>query len=224
MPNSQSNSSADPKALAHSLCNLADACRIQGRYAGAEPLYRKALALAERGVMARLSGVAAWLVALQAAPLIAIGCWLRATSLEEMPGHLGDESYYGIQAARLLEGRRCVPWTTTGNLLAPSYVLMELPLLTIFEPSLWVLVAPDCLGVLHDVRVTWEACERRGRVPDYLVLSAARAPDASTGTNVEELRTLGIAEPVQSVGRDCQDLSPLAHALVARFEHDSAPR
>lgn len=92
------------------------------------------------------------------------------------------------------------------------------------EPSLWVLVAPDCLGVLHDVRVTWEACERRGRVPDYLVLSAARAPDASTGTNVEELRTLGIAEPVQSVGRDCQDLSPLAHALVARFEHDSAPR
>ena len=122
----------------------------------------------------------------------------------------------------------CHLWSlveTAGAVFSPlSPDATNFELAKALDPALWVLVAPDCLGVLHDVRVTWEACDRRGRVPDYLVLSAARAPDASTGTNIEELRTLGIAEPVQSVGRDSQDLSPLARALVARFEHDSATR
>lgn len=106
---------------------------------------------------------------------------------------------------------------TAGAMFSPlSSEASNFELAKALEPALWVLIAPDCLGVLHDVRVTWEACERRGRVPDYLVLSAARAPDASTGTNVEELRTLGIADPLQGVGRDSQDLAPLARALLAR--------
>jgi dethiobiotin synthetase len=100
--------------------------------------------------------------------------------------------------------------------LAPSATNFELALA--LEPALWVLVAPDALGVLHDVRVTWEACARRGRQPDYLLLSAARAADASTGTNFEELRALGIASPIQALARDAVDLTPLARALLAHSE------
>jgi tetratricopeptide (TPR) repeat protein len=48
MPNSQANSPADLRSQAHALCNAADTFRVQGHYAEAEPLYREALALAEK--------------------------------------------------------------------------------------------------------------------------------------------------------------------------------
>jgi dethiobiotin synthetase len=98
--------------------------------------------------------------------------------------------------------------------LGPSATNFELA--SALEPAFWVLVAPDALGVLHDVRVTWEACARRGRVPDFLVLSGARTADASTGTNADELRTLGIADPLQTLQHGSEDLSPLARALLAK--------
>lgn len=105
--------------------------------------------------------------------------------------------------------------------LSPQATNFELALA--LEPGLWVLVAPDALGVLHDVRVTWEACARRGRQPDYLLLSAARPADASTGTNSDELRSLGIASPIQTLARDAVDLTPLASALLAHSESKSKP-
>lgn len=114
----------------------------------------------------------------------------------------------------------CTLWSiveTAGALfspLAPNATNFELA--RALEPAIWVLVAPDSLGVLHDVSVTWEACSRRGRVPDYLVLSAARPADASTGTNADELRTLGIAQPLQTLAQGSADLSLLARAILAR--------
>jgi hypothetical protein len=39
-------------------------------------------------------------------------------------------------------------------------------------------------------------------MPDFVVLSAAREPDASTGTNADELARLGIATPVAVLGRE----------------------
>lgn len=103
---------------------------------------------------------------------------------------------------------------TAGALFSPLGAnTTNFELASALGPALWVLVAPDALGVLHDVRVTWEACARRGRVPDYLVLSAARSADASTGTNTDELRTLGLAEPLQVLTRGSDDLSQLARAL-----------
>jgi dethiobiotin synthetase len=69
------------------------------------------------------------------------------------------------------------------------------------DPALWVLVAPDSLGVLHDVTACLHAMRARGRVPDAVVLNAARPRDASTGTNAGELRTLGVADPVATIGR-----------------------
>lgn len=104
---------------------------------------------------------------------------------------------------------------TAGAVFSPlSALATNFDLAEALSPAIWLLIAPDCLGVLHDVRVTWEACERRGRVPDFLVLSAARESDASTGTNADELRALGIGSPLQSVARDSQDLFPLARALL----------
>jgi dethiobiotin synthetase len=70
------------------------------------------------------------------------------------------------------------------------------------DPSFWVLVAPDALGVLHDVTATLSATAARGRSPDAVVLSAARAPDASTGTNAAELERLGLVRKPFALGRD----------------------
>jgi dethiobiotin synthetase len=77
--------------------------------------------------------------------------------------------------------------------LAPELTNADLALA--LEPAIWVLVAPDSLGVLHDVSATLAALASRKRLPDHVVLSAARAPDASTGTNGAELRELGIVTP-----------------------------
>ncbi|HEY0465672.1 MAG TPA: dethiobiotin synthase [Polyangiaceae bacterium] len=75
--------------------------------------------------------------------------------------------------------------------LAPGITNFELA--RALEPALWVLVAADALGVLHDVSSTWKAMRSCGREPDHLVLSGAREPDASSGSNAAELASLGIA-------------------------------
>ena len=62
------------------------------------------------------------------------------------------------------------------------------------DPSLWILVAPDRLGVLHDLTVTLSAMKLRGRTPDFIVMSQPDPLDTSVGTNAEELRNLGIAQ------------------------------
>jgi len=62
-------------------------------------------------------------------------------------------------------------------------------------------VAPDRLGVLHDVVGALTAMQSRGRSPDWLVLSAPAQADASTGTNAAELRQLGVRPAVISLER-----------------------
>jgi dethiobiotin synthetase len=46
-----------------------------------------------------------------------------------------------------------------------------------------VIVAANRLGVIHDVRATVEAAERRGLTVQAVVLSAVETPDASVGSN-----------------------------------------
>jgi dethiobiotin synthetase len=78
----------------------------------------------------------------------------------------------------------------------------NLDLALLLEPALWLLVAPDALGVLHDLSTTLCAMRARARAPDVIVLSAARAIDESTGGNLEEATELGIAKPVAALARD----------------------
>jgi dethiobiotin synthetase len=85
------------------------------------------------------------------------------------------------------------------------------------EPAIWVLVAADTLGVLHDVSACIAAMRSRGRAPDHVVLSAAREPDLSTGTNAAELRALGIASPAAVLARnDDRGIEDLVHRLIDR--------
>jgi len=88
----------------------------------------------------------------------------------------------------------CTVVETAGGVfspLAPGVANFELA--RALEPAVWVLVAADALGVLHEVSATLKAMRACGREPEHLVLSGAREPDASTGSNASELRTLDIA-------------------------------
>jgi dethiobiotin synthetase len=75
------------------------------------------------------------------------------------------------------------------------------------EPATWLLVAPDTLGVLHDVSATLFAMRARHRLPDLVVLTAARPTDPSTGTNAPELEALAICHVAAVLGP--HDPSPL---------------
>jgi dethiobiotin synthetase len=80
-------------------------------------------------------------------------------------------------------------------------------------PATWVLVAPDRLGVLHDVGSCLLAMEALGRRPDYLILSSPESPDASTGTNGDELARNPLTPPLIILPRN--DPNPL-RALLER--------
>jgi len=82
-----------------------------------------------------------------------------------------------------------------GGLFSPlSETASNADLTLALTPDVRLLVAPDRLGVLHEVRAVFEACRARGLRLDGVVLSAPAAPDLSTSTNEEELaRTSGLS-------------------------------
>ena len=104
---------------------------------------------------------------------------------------------------------------SAGGCLSPlAKGLTNTDLALALEPAIWILVAPDSLGVLHDVSATLAALTSRSRVPDHVVLSTARVPDASTGTNGAELTALGIVTPLAIAPRgDERSLDGLAEML-----------
>jgi hypothetical protein len=82
-----------------------------------------------------------------------------------------------------------------------------------------VLVAPDSLGVFHDVRAALLGLTAVSRAPDYLVLSQSRVRDAATGLNAAEFRRIGLPRPIAVVGRDADArvaLAPLVRAMARR--------
>jgi dethiobiotin synthetase len=82
-----------------------------------------------------------------------------------------------------------------GGLFTPlSDEACNADLLALLRPDATMLVAPNRLGVLHDVRACAEACRARGLGLDGTVLVAQETPDASAATNRAELaRTSGLA-------------------------------
>ena len=94
--------------------------------------------------------------------------------------------------------------------------LTNMDLARALEPAVWLLVAPDSLGVLHDLRVTLDTMAARARLPDLLVLSAARPADASTGTNAEECARVGLPTPVAVLkAGDSAPLQRIAERLLS---------
>lgn len=89
--------------------------------------------------------------------------------------------------------------------------LTNVDLALALAPSIWLLVAPDALGVLHDLTATLRALPR---APDAVLLSVSRASDQSTGTNADELRRLGVVEVLEVVTRDAKACERTAKWLL----------
>ena len=106
---------------------------------------------------------------------------------------------------------------TAGGVFSPlSATAVNFDLGLALDPAVWVLVAADALGVLHEVSATLQAMRARGRVPDHVVLSGARPADASTGSNAAELSALGIATPSAVLARnDDSGITALVDRLMA---------
>lgn len=112
---------------------------------------------------------------------------------------------------------------TAGGVLSPlGEATTNFDLALALEPAVFVLIAPDALGVLHDVAATLLACRSLGRVPDLVVLSGARPADASTGANADELMQIvfprldsrSAVPPGGSAAPACMQVSTIAAGAV----------
>lgn len=100
--------------------------------------------------------------------------------------------------------------------LAPGVTNVDLALA--LGQAAWLLVAPDSLGVLHDVTATLRSLPRP---PDAVVLSRSRAPDASTGTNAAELQRLDIAEVLEVLEAGAESCPATVEWLLANRKYTS---
>jgi dethiobiotin synthetase len=84
---------------------------------------------------------------------------------------------------------------TAGGLFSPlgDDAFTNADLVAALRPCAVLLVAPDRLGVLHDLTSTLGFASSRGLRAPGVALSAPDSPDASTGRNANELAKLGIA-------------------------------
>lgn len=96
-------------------------------------------------------------------------------------------------------------------------VIRNLDLAIALAADLWLLIAPDRLGVLHDVTTTLDTLGGRGRTPDCLVLVPPKTADASTGSNARELQRLHPELPV--IAHSSPDAAELAQWVAARLPH-----
>ncbi len=136
----------------------------------------------------------------------------------------------GVNGPRSANGRRSAGeragpgdacWTvieTAGGVFSPlGPGVSNLDMAHALGPAVWILVARDALGVLHDVSAVLAAMSA-DRPIDFVVVNAPGFVDDSTGTNATELETLGIHERVWSVRRDdSDDVSALANEISRGF-------
>jgi dethiobiotin synthetase len=85
------------------------------------------------------------------------------------------------------------------------------------RPDALLLVAPDRLGVLHDVGATLRAVSAAGLTATAVAVVRPAQPDLSTGTNAAELRLLG-APPVFEIPRGTVEALGALPELRALYE------
>ena len=81
-------------------------------------------------------------------------------------------------------------------------------------PAVVLLVAPDRLGVLHDVSACLYAASAVGLVVSNIVLSQPAVSDSSTGTNAHEIEQIGLGRPLGVFPRAALD-APESRAMAA---------
>jgi dethiobiotin synthetase len=96
-----------------------------------------------------------------------------------------------------------------GGLFTPlSDTTVNADLVRVLTPDVTFLVAPDKLGVLHDVLSTRRAARTAGVDLDGIVLITPERPDTSTGLNADELDRLVDVPVVAKVARGtCRELA-----------------
>jgi dethiobiotin synthetase len=110
-----------------------------------------------------------------------------------------DLDVIGRRADELASTADGVIVEAAGGLFSPiADTLTNVELVQRLLPAAVVLVAPDRLGVLHDLGACLAAARARGTAVSAIVLSAPAAPDASTGTNAAEVERIGLG-PVVAV-------------------------
>jgi dethiobiotin synthetase len=86
---------------------------------------------------------------------------------------------------------------TAGGLFSPlGHGSTNFDLVQALRPNAVILVAPDRLGVLHELTTTLGFAAVRGGAAFGVVLSTPATRDASTGHNAAAIGALGIARPV----------------------------
>jgi dethiobiotin synthetase len=106
---------------------------------------------------------------------------------------------------------------TAGGLLSPlTERATNLDLVRSIAPDVVVLVAPDRLGVLHDVTACRLALERAVELPRAsIVLELPERSDASTGANAGLLERLGYGPVLGTLPRGAPDDAPVQRAASA---------
>ncbi len=123
-----------------------------------------------------------------------------------------------VRRARALldEGCERLVVELAGGLCSPlGPALDNVSMISALGPERTVLVAPDRLGVLHEVRCALLAARARGIALPTVVLSAPERADASTGLNARELDALGIAAVAASFPRAARDAEATRDAAAA---------
>ncbi len=80
--------------------------------------------------------------------LVGLACWFRTSSLSAIPEHFADESYEGLQVARMLQGQKYTLLTMNGNLMDPFFLAMQVPFQLISKPSVGVIRSASALSGL----------------------------------------------------------------------------
>jgi dethiobiotin synthetase len=110
---------------------------------------------------------------------------------------------------------------TAGGLLSPlGAELTNLDLTCALKPDAVLLVAPDRLGVLHEVTATMFALHVLApELPEpVVVLQAPALADDSTGTNAMELLSLEIARTVANLPRGTPESAQVQLVVVELLE------
>ena len=123
--------------------------------------------------MAR-SKVPALLLAAALIPLFALAIWFRISSLN-MPAPNGDEAFYGVQVAKLLNGEAIASKTTSGNMINFLVIAAELPLYWMMGPSSYVIKIPGALAGLLAVIATYVLWRRALDRPTAVIAATLMA-------------------------------------------------
>ncbi|HKY37823.1 MAG TPA: dethiobiotin synthase [Polyangiaceae bacterium] len=189
---------------------LAAACRSRGSVLALKPIETGVLegAPGDAGTIAEAAGhspvLSRWRFERGVSPHLAAREQGESIDIGQVAGWVWEHEQRLAPAVTLVEsaGGAFTP-------LGPRATNVDLA--SSLAPALWLLVAPDALGVLHDVGAALRALPRP---PDAVVLSAARPVDASSGSNAAELKRLGICKVMQVLAAGSRDVSGLAAWLT----------